>query len=113
MSREGVARGLLRQLGDPVREPRDFAAGGVLVNDVALRGLHQLGLGSRHRLDGSVAVTLGERLFDHADRAAHLGAPRFVDEGAAGNLACRLLGGGRIGHALTDPSAAAAIGGPG
>lgn len=111
--REDRASDLLRQLGDPVREPRDFAAGCVLVNDVALSGLHQLRLGGGHRLDGGVAITLGDRFFDHANCAAHLGAPRFVDEGATGNLACRLLGGGRIGHALTDPSAATVIGRPG
>lgn len=35
----------LRQLGDPVCEPRDFTTGGVLMNDVALSGLHQLRFG--------------------------------------------------------------------
>src|SRR3954451_17696195 len=40
---------LLGELGDLRGEPRDFAAGIVLVNDVSLGGAHQGGLGVRQR----------------------------------------------------------------
>src|SRR6516164_10952980 len=94
-----------RQLGDLMSKPRDLPAGIVLVNNIALRRFHQLGLGMRHRLQGCVAVTALDRVLGAADRAAHLGSARFVDYGAAGNLACRLFGGSRIGHGLKFPSA--------
>src|ERR1019366_5824765 len=89
---------LFRELCDLMREPRDLPARIVLVNDIALGCLHQLRLGARHRFQRGIAVAALDRLFDDADRAAHLGAARLVDDGAAGNLACRLLGGSRIGH---------------
>src|ERR1700730_13629229 len=88
-----------------MREPRDLSARIVLVNDVALRCLHQFRLRARHCLQCRIAVTALDRLFDNADRAAHLGAARLVDNGAAGNLVCRLLGGSSIGHVLKYPSA--------
>src|SRR6202795_4433413 len=94
-----------RQLGDLMREPRDLSARIVLVNDVALRCLHEFRFRARHCLQRRIAVTALDRLFDNADRAAHLGAARLVDNGAAGNLARRLLGGSRIGHGLKYPSA--------
>jgi len=81
-----------------VREAGHFAARIVLVNDVALRCAHQFRLGPHHRLHGRVAVTALDRFLDVADGAAHLGAARLVDHGAAGNLARRFLGGSRIGH---------------
>src|SRR3982074_1215164 len=88
-----------------MREPRDLSARIVLVNDVALRCLHEFWFSARHRLQRRIAVAALDRLFDNADRAAHLGAARLVDDGAAGNLARRLLGGSRIGHVLKYPSA--------
>src|SRR3569623_819780 len=81
-------------------EARHLPACIVLVNDVALGGAHQLRLGLLHRFDGGVAVALFDRRFDEANRTAHLGAAGFVDRGATGNLASRLLGGGGIGHGL-------------
>src|ERR1700704_830497 len=88
-----------------MREPRDLSARIVLVNDVALGCLHEFRLGARHCLQRCIAVAALDRLFDGADRAAHLGATRLVDNGAAGNLARRLLGGRSIGHVLKYPSA--------
>ena len=96
-----------------MREPRNLPARIVLVNDVALRCLHQFGLRLRHRLQRRVAVAALDRFFDGADRAAQLGPARLVDDGAAGNLAGRLLGGSRIGHLLKYPSAVTDRGWPG
>ena len=88
-----------------MREPRDLSARIVLVDDVALRGLHEFRFRTRHRLQRRIAVAALDRLFDNANRAAHLGTAGLVDNGAAGNLARRLLGGSRIGHVLKYPSA--------
>jgi CubicO group peptidase (beta-lactamase class C family) len=85
--------------GNAMREARYFPAGIVLVDDVALGGLHEFRFRARHRLQRRVAVAALDRLFDNADCAAHLGATRLVDNGAAGNLARRLLGRGGVGHA--------------
>src|ERR1700730_15200973 len=88
-----------------MREPRDLSARIVLVNDVALRCLHQFRLRERLWLQCRAAVPALDPLFETADTAAHLGAARLVDNGAAGNLARRLLGGSSIGHVLKYPSA--------
>src|SRR6266436_4715805 len=90
-----------------MREPRDLPARIVLMNDVALRCLHQFRLGVRHRLQCRGAVAALDRLFDQADGATHLGAARFVDRSAPSNLARRLLGGSGIGHSLKYPSGGA------
>ena len=87
-----------------MREPRDLSAGIVLMDDVALGGLHEFRFRARHRLQRRIAVAALDRLFDNADSAAHLGATRLVDNGAAGNLARRLLGRGGVGHAFKYPS---------
>jgi len=87
-----------------MREPRDLSARIVFVNNIALRRLHQLRLRIRHRLQRGIAVAILDGLFDRSYRAAHLGAARLVDNGAAGDLARRLLGGGSIGHVLKCPS---------
>jgi len=94
-----------RELRDLMGEPRNLPAGIVLVNDVALCRLHQFGLRARHRLQRRVTVAALDRFLDAADCTAHLGATRLIDDGAAGNLACRLLGGSSIGHGLNYPSA--------
>src|SRR5579871_2159284 len=95
--------GLLAELGDLMREPRDLAARGVLVNDVALGCAHQLGLCARHGLDRGIAVAAIDRVLDAADSATHLRAARLVDRSAAGNLARRFLGGSGVGHRLKYP----------
>ena len=74
------------------------------MNDIALRCLDEFRFGARHCLQRRIAVAALDRLFDRADHAAHLGAARLVDNGAAGNLAGRLFGGGSIGHVLKYPS---------
>src|SRR5205823_9246564 len=86
-------------------KPRDLSARIVLVNDVALCRLHQFRLGAGHRPQRGIAIAALDRLFDGADRAAHLGAARLIDNRAASNLARRLLGGSCVGHALKYPSA--------
>ena len=88
------------ELGDLMREARDLAARVVLVNDVALRCLHQFWFRTGHGLERRSTVAACDGFLDEADRSAHLGAARFVDDGAAGNLARRLLGGSGIGHGL-------------
>jgi hypothetical protein len=85
-------RYLFRKLRDLMHQTRHFAARIVLVNDVALRGAHQLGLGARHRPQRCIAIAALDRFLDSADRAAHLRPARLIDQGAAGNLARRLLG---------------------
>jgi hypothetical protein len=88
-----------------MRQPGNLAARIVLMNDVLLASPHQFRLCALHRLDRSVAIALRDCFLDDPDRAAHQGAPRPVDGGPAGNLACRFLGGGRIGHGLEVSSA--------
>jgi hypothetical protein len=107
-SRASLAINSLRKLCDLMSQSRNFAARAVLVNDVALRRPHQLGLRMRHRLHRSVAVAALDRFLDGTNSAAHLGAARLVDQGAAGSLARRLLGGSRIGHRLKYPLAVTA-----
>jgi len=87
-----------------MRKTRHFAARIVLVNDVALRSSHQFGLRVRHRFQRSVAIAALDRFLDVAHRATHLRSARLVDQGAASNLARRLLGGSRVGHGLKYPS---------
>src|ERR1700723_3438573 len=88
-----------------MHKSRNLSARRVLVNDIALSGFHQPRLVARHCLECCVAVTALYRFFDRSYRTTHLGAARFIDDGAAGNLARRLLGGSRIGHVLKCPSA--------
>lgn len=85
-----------------MRQPRNLAARIILMNDVLLAGSHQLRFRALHRLDRGVTIALRDSFLDDPDRAAHQGAPRSVDGGPAGNLACRFLGGGRIGHGLNE-----------
>ena len=91
---------LLGELGDLMGEARNLPARIVLVNDVALRRLHQLWLGAGESFQRRVAVAALDRFLDGTNRAAHLSTTRLVDDGAAGNLAGRLLGGSGIGHVL-------------
>jgi len=88
-----------------VRQAGHLPARIVPVNDVALRGLHQFRFRALHRFQRGIAIAALDRFLDGADRATHLGATRLVDDGAAGNLAGRLLGGSGIGHVLNYPSA--------
>ena|SRR5689334_5038413 len=94
---------LLSELGDLLRKSRDLAARVVLMNDVKLRGAHQLRFGARHRLQRRITVAALDRVFNATDGAAHLGATRLVDRGATDDLARRLLGRGGVGHGLKYP----------
>src|ERR1700723_4247077 len=91
-----------------MNKSRNLSARRVLVTDIALSAFYQLRLGARHCLECCVAVTALDRFFDRSYRTTHLGAARFIDDGAAGNLARRLLGGSRIGPVLKCPSAGTA-----
>jgi len=97
---DGLASSLLGELGDLMGEARNLPARIVLVNDVALRCLHQLRLRAGESLQRRVAVAALDRFLDGTNCAAQLGTTRLVDDGATGNLAGRLLGGGGIGHVL-------------
>jgi len=101
---DDLADDLLGELGDLVGQARNLPARIVLVNDIALRSLHQLRLGLLHGSKRCVAVAGLDCCLDGTDRAAQLGPARLVDLGAASNLAGRLLGGSRIGHLLKYPS---------
>jgi hypothetical protein len=98
----------LGERGDLVRQGRHLPARIVLVNDVALRCLHQLRFRALHRFQRRIAVAALDCFLDGADRATHLGAARLVDDGAAGNLAGGFLGRSGIGHVLNYPSAVVA-----
>src|SRR5437899_6715445 len=74
------------------------------MDDVVLRRLDQLRLGALHRRDCRLAVAGLDRFLDGTHRGAQLGPTRLVDDGTAGNLAGRLLGGSRIGHLFKYPS---------
>src|SRR5215472_412131 len=83
---------LLAERGEAMAEARDFAAGGILVNDAVLRGPHDDGLGLAQRRRRLGAIAARERILDLADIVAQPRAPRFVDRGPARNLARCLLG---------------------
>ena len=95
---------LLRELCNLTPESRNLSACIVLVNDLALRGPHELRFSARHRLQRRVTIAALDRLLDGSHRTAHRRAARLVDDGAAGNLARRLFGGSGIGHVLNYPS---------
>ena len=105
--------GSLAELGDLMRQARDLAVRIVAVNDVVLRRLHQLRLGALHGRHRCIAVAGLDCFLDGAHRSAQLGPARLVDDGAAGNLAGRLLGGSRIGHLFKYPSTGTDRGWPG
>src|SRR5271169_2464120 len=83
---ERVRAKLFRELGDPVRKPRDFPAGCVAVHDIFLRCTDDRRLGFGHGGDGARAVAGGDGLLDLTYRSAHARTPRLVDGGAADGL---------------------------
>jgi hypothetical protein len=91
---------LFRELCDLMGQPRNLSAGIVLVNDVALRCLHQFRLGARHRLEGRITVAALDRFLDGSHRTTHLGPARLIDDSTAGDLSRGLPGGSGIGHIL-------------
>jgi hypothetical protein len=91
---------LFRELCDLMGQPRNLSAGIVLVNDVALRCLHQFRLGARHRLEGRITVAALNRFLDGSHRTTHLGPARLIDDSTAGDLSRGLPGGSGIGHIL-------------
>src|SRR5580704_12462994 len=93
---------LFAEFGDAVREPRDFPACCIAMHDTGARGTHECRLGFSHGGGGGGAVAGRDRLLDLAHGAAHAGAPRLVDHGAAGDLTGGLLGGFCISHGVLD-----------
>ena len=91
---------LFRELCDLMRQPRNLSAGIVLVNDVALRRLHQFRLSTRHRLEGPITVAALDRFLDGSHRTTHLGPARLIDDSTAGDLSRGLPGGSGVGHIL-------------
>src|ERR1700754_4045492 len=95
-----------------MRQARHLTVRVVAVNDVVLRRLHQFRLGMLHRRSRRGAIAALDCFLDGTHGGAQLGSARLVDDGAAGNLAGRLLGGSRIGHLFKNPSTSADCGGP-
>src|SRR5690606_28552390 len=82
---------LLTELGDRMHQARNLAASGILVNDTLLRRPAQYRLGFPHGSQRCLPVAGCNRLFHLAHRGAHARAAGLVNEGAAGDLARRLL----------------------
>src|SRR5262249_55604851 len=80
------------QLGNTMRETRDLAACGTLVDHALLGGAHDLGLGNFQPPARSVASPRLNRLFDLAHRTAQARAASLIDLGSARDLARRFAG---------------------
>src|SRR3989344_9397082 len=79
-------------------QARDLPRAGVLVHHALADGAHQLGLSLYEGVLGGAGVARGHSLFELAQEGAHARTTGGVDFGAAGDLADRLLGAGRVGH---------------
>lgn len=86
------------ELGDAMRETRDFALRCVAMHDIFLRCTNERRLGIGHGSKRRVAITGSNRLFHLANSGTDLRTARFVDDGTAHGLACGLLGRFGIGH---------------
>ena len=64
------------------------------------RGAHELRFGLLHGLQCLVTITRRDRFLHLTDGSAYACAARFVDHGAAGDLARCFAGGGGVGHVL-------------
>jgi hypothetical protein len=98
---------LAPELGDSVSKTRYFAAGRVAMNDVFLCRAHNHGLGFSERSQRLATVSRRNRFLDASHKAAHAGAARLIDFGAARDLARCLAGGTGVGHALSSSSVTA------
>src|SRR5690606_1415287 len=88
-------------------QSRHLARAGVLVDHALGDGPHQLRLGLHEGALSGGRIARGDGLVKTAQVGADARAARLVDFGAAGDLADRLLGAGRVGHvsALQNGSA--------
>jgi len=83
-------------------EAGNFAARGVGMDDAFLRRAHDHRLGFLQCGQRLAAVAGCDRFLDAAHQVAQLGAPPFVDLGAAGDLARSFAGGTGVGHAFSS-----------
>jgi len=90
------------ELGDPVGEPRYFAARRIAVDDALLRRADDGGLGLGHGGQRTGAIAGGDRLFNLPHCGTYARTPRFIDDGAARDLASGLLGGLCISHEVLN-----------
>src|SRR5262249_19819726 len=93
VSRATTRDELLAELGDPVRQPRNLPACGVLMHLAGACSLHELRLGFLHCLERLVTVAGCDCFFNLADGRAHARAASLVDRGAAGDLTRGFTGG--------------------
>src|ERR1700730_4519684 len=98
---------LAPELGDAVSKTRYFAAGRVAMNDVFLCRAHNHRLGFSERRQRLATVSRRNRFLDASHKAAHAGAARLIDLGAARDRARCLAGGTGVGHALSSSSVTA------
>jgi hypothetical protein len=111
-----VGLGLFAELADLMGQARHLPARGLLMDDAALGGPHELGFGGQEGRFGLGLIPACDRVIDQAQIVAHARAARLVDLGTARDLAGRLLGGLGVGHqrsvvvlrARDRPAAAAA-----
>jgi len=89
------------KLGDPVHEPRDFAASCVAVHDTFSRCTNNRRFSVGHGGKRESAIAGGDGLFHFTRCRTHARAPRLIDDGAARALAGGLLSGLCIGHKLS------------
>ena len=88
------------KLGDPMREARYFAAGGIVMNKALLRRTHNHGLGFLQGCKCLDAIACGNGFLNVANAAAHFGAAAFVDCSAPRDLSGSFAGRIGIGHAV-------------
>ena len=87
-----AVRKLFRELRDPVRKPRDSAAGIILMDDAELCGAHDGRLGALHRVGCLAAVAGSYRFLNVAHRIFQRSSARFVDFRLARGLPGGLTG---------------------
>lgn len=90
------------ELGDAVREPRNFPLRRVAVNDVLLRCANDHRLGFGHGRERARLVAGSNRFLDLAHCAPQTRTPRPIDGGSPCALPCSLLGRFCIGHDLLN-----------
>ena len=82
---------------------RDFARGGVLVNDALRHSTHGRGFRSAERFLSGFRVTRDDGFLNRAPRGPHASATRLVDRRAAADDAVGFLCGLRIRHVSSVP----------
>jgi hypothetical protein len=83
---------LFPELRNAMRQPGDFAAGGIAMNDALLPSPDHGRFGFDHGGQGGGAIAARNRLLDLAQCGADPRPSRLIDGGAARDLASGLLG---------------------